>query len=113
MPQLGADELTGSTCPDGQLPGDEACNGLDDDCDGRFDEDFEDAFNACGGCGALPVEACDGRDNNCDGQVDELSFGNSSTRALGRVQTGYNGLGPIIASKSGGRPFGADGYGSD
>ena len=33
MPQLGADELNGSTCPDGQLPGDEACNGLDDDCD--------------------------------------------------------------------------------
>ncbi|MCB9731964.1 MAG: S8 family serine peptidase [Deltaproteobacteria bacterium] len=29
------------------------------------------AVNACGGCGATPVETCDGRDDDCDGLVDE------------------------------------------
>ncbi len=46
----------------------EACNGVDDDCDGQIDEEVK---NACGQCGAAPTEICDYLDNDCDGQVDE------------------------------------------
>ncbi len=74
----------------------EACNGLDDDCDGEVDETFDDLFTPCsvgeGGCrrngvrvcaadglgttcgarAAEPVaEACDGLDDDCDGEIDE------------------------------------------
>lgn len=47
---------------------DEVCNGQDEDNDGRIDEGV---LNACGACGPLPVEVCDGEDNDCDDQVDE------------------------------------------
>jgi len=64
-----------SRCTDGaivcepfQAPVDERCNLVDDDCDGRVDEDLR---NACGECGALPLDGCDGIDNDCDGQLDE------------------------------------------
>ncbi len=50
----------------------EACNGADDDCDGRTDEGVR---NACGACGAVPVEACNGADDDCDGSTDEGTFG--------------------------------------
>lgn len=69
----------------------ETCNGVDDDCDGRTDEelpvgapcDLSNAFGTCPGqlfcvegverCfGTEPVaEICDGLDQNCNGQVDE------------------------------------------
>jgi hypothetical protein len=49
-------------------PAVEACNGLDDDCDGEIDEGTR---NACGGCGALGPEICNGEDDDCDGAVDE------------------------------------------
>ncbi len=75
-------------------PSAELCDGLDNDCDGDSDEDFNlgDAcesgvgaclsagVNACGEDGAVicdaPViepteELCDGIDNNCDGDADE------------------------------------------
>jgi hypothetical protein len=45
-------------------PGEEICDGYDNDCDGRTDEDV------CGGC--VPTsEVCDERDNDCDTAVDE------------------------------------------
>lgn len=46
----------------------EECNGIDDDCDGQTDEG---ALNACGRCGALPIEMCNGVDDDCDGLIDE------------------------------------------
>ncbi|MCA9541700.1 MAG: hypothetical protein KC620_22540, partial [Myxococcales bacterium] len=89
-------------CADGQLvcnansgaPRGEQCNALDDDCDGRTDEDFQlgeactsglgvcaaQGVYACGDngdrrCTAEPgaphAEACNARDDDCDGTTDE------------------------------------------
>jgi hypothetical protein len=76
----------------GTAPTAEICNGLDDDCDGLFDEDFDgdgDGYTTCGtrtsDGGSVPpdcddsdpnihpgaTELCDGRDQNCNQQVDE------------------------------------------
>ncbi len=77
-------------------PEDEACNGVDDDCDGVVDETFAGLRTPCavgvGLCqrqginvcrpdgagvqcdaeaGAPADEVCDARDNDCDGQTDE------------------------------------------
>ncbi|GMV39450.1 MAG: hypothetical protein AMXMBFR64_11660 [Myxococcales bacterium] len=69
-------------CPGGQLcledggvhcgvpcsPSPETCNGVDDDCDGKTDEDL---FDPCAGCGDSSPEVCNGKDDDCDGQTDE------------------------------------------
>ena len=89
------------------LPSFELCNGLDDNCDGRSDEDFHvgtacaNGIGACtasgtticdgvGGatCNAVPspptAELCDGVDNDCDGLVDEdLRLGTTCTLGVG------------------------------
>ncbi len=75
-------------------PGDEACNGVDDDCDGLTDQDFPVAAGCTAGLGvcaatgvlgcvdgalacdasvpAAGVETCEnGLDDDCDGSVDE------------------------------------------
>ncbi|MGK0362377.1 MAG: Notch-like protein, partial [Bradymonadia bacterium] len=81
----------GAAGPDGN----EICNGLDDDCDGRTDEAFElgeacaegvgvcavngalvcgpDGGLVCEGVGGAAVieDPCNGLDDDCDGQVDE------------------------------------------
>ena len=65
----------------------EACNGLDDNCDGQIDEGFDldgDGFVPCEGEDTEPdcddtdpernpgqYEECDGIDNDCDGERDE------------------------------------------
>ena len=84
----------------GGTPGPEACNGRDDDCDGRTDEQLPNTGMACtvgqGSCAVegrlicadetgvlicdasptLPQqEACNGIDDDCDGQIDEESLG--------------------------------------
>jgi len=85
-------------CVDEVLPRVEACNGVDDDCDGQIDEGFDglgescavgmgqcrvDSFGDCSADGrsvvcpvspdAPQAEFCDGVDNDCDGVVDEDS----------------------------------------
>ena len=92
-----ADDESGLVCAGFEnAAGDEACNGRDDDCDGRTDEDFAGfgepcrvgrgvcaatGRGECAGngsdveCDAAPGEGtdevCDGLDNDCDGPVDE------------------------------------------
>jgi len=72
------------------FPTPEVCNGLDDDCDGKADDEIPatpcpvvNQFGTCPGttkcvdgvaeCDgpAAKAEVCDGEDNDCDGNVDE------------------------------------------
>jgi RHS repeat-associated protein len=83
-------ELGLLTCPaEAAAPGEEVCNGLDDDCDGLLDEGFGSTVCGLGACrhavpncagGPPPVcdpfegrsaEICNGIDDDCDGVVDD------------------------------------------
>jgi len=95
----------------------ETCNGLDDDCDGLLDEDYNvgGSCTGTGECGTFAgsiecvpgnvhatvcsvnpggskdkskPELCDGKDNDCDGEVDETFGIGQSCTALGACGAG-------------------------
>ncbi len=100
-----ADELSVEceiTSP-GLLPGTEACNGMDDDCDEAIDE----ALTCTGSCTPTGAEVCNGMDDDCNGLVDEVdpalgtpcgeSMGTcmpGTMRCVGGMLTCIGGVGP-------------------
>ncbi|HZN03316.1 MAG TPA: MopE-related protein [Candidatus Polarisedimenticolia bacterium] len=92
-------------------PGPEACNSIDDDCDGSVDEDFDvdhDGFTTCeGDCddGRAAVhpgvaEVCDALDNDCNGVVDGFTTwcGTGGCFASGVCSEGANTCVPGLPS---------------
>ena len=49
-------------------PAETRCDGVDDNCNGQIDEGL---LNACGTCGAAPLESCNNLDDDCDSIIDE------------------------------------------
>jgi hypothetical protein len=104
---IGACRMGSAVCSDGVFgecigamgPTPETCNDIDDDCDGKLDEDFGvgkacdgpdsdgcfDDVMTCLGCSSGPndLESCNGKDDDCDGDVDtDCEIGSCSPTLL-------------------------------
>ena len=99
---------SGVVCAGAALaPGREACNGVDDDCDGVVDEGVRNACDVCGP--PPPADRCDGLDDDCDGRVDEAFDPLINTRCVlgdddacpGRLRCAPEGLICQIAPDAG------------
>jgi uncharacterized repeat protein (TIGR01451 family) len=108
------------------------CNGVDDDCDGRIDEDYVRTSCGVGACSALSVcstgvESCapgqagvegpsgaptcsDGADNDCDGVTDE-DDADCAAGSGGASGGGVGAGGSAGAGTGGGAPAGAGNLG--
>lgn len=63
-----ADGLGWEMCEGQVFPGEEVCNEVDDDCNGRMDDL---PAGSCLDCEVQGPETCDGGDEDCDGLIDE------------------------------------------
>ena len=110
-----------ASCRPTVMPGDrrEICNGDDDNCDGRVDEDFDkdrDGYTTCSGdCNDRDpsihpdaVERCDGIDNNCNGLSDEgfnvggvCSVGVGACSRRGHLRCSQDGLSSVCDASPG------------
>ena len=94
----------GVECAGQVIPVAEACNGLDDDCNGVVDDAGDedlDGFTACGGdCDDTDpathpgaAELCDGIDNDCNGVIDEpCPYCGNGVAAAGERCDGTDGV---------------------
>ncbi len=93
------------SCVNAGVPGEEACDGVDNDCNGSVDDiaTLGDACTTLGGCpgvlacdpiekkpvcveaGATDLEVCNGKDDDCDGSIDELDDINANDPRLNQA----------------------------